>query len=142
MNHSSSDGATSPPQAVDDAEVRRAIQEGLAAGREMFPDDPGQAATHAWHHVLEQRQHAQLDVNLAAAEHYLYARSMGIDEGALNGIATTVLAMGYDAIKKAAFAVGMEEHLAADDGAISEPTWESTVWGVKGGIDGLTGDEP
>jgi hypothetical protein len=120
--------------AVDDAEVARIIAEAQAQAEGATAAD---RAREAWWYVYNLREADNQDVNLAAAEHYLYARYSGAQDGALGAVATGVMATGYDAVKAVLFAVGEEELISTDGRTPSRPTWGSTAWGIEGAWDSL-----
>jgi hypothetical protein len=121
---------------VDDGVVAALVQEAIATGAAQWPESPTDAAQAAWYDVLTRRNRAPQDVNLAAAEHYLYARYSAMEDGPVGGMGMAVLAAGYDAVKAVAFGLGVEDWLSTDGTTPSRPTVGSARWGVAGAIDG------
>ena len=122
---------------VDDARVQEWIDECYAASN--FPQEPDHTRD-AWAHALNLRRDNPQDVNLAAAEHYLYAKYSGKEDGAFGAITTGLMATGYDAVKAGAFLFGVEDWLSTDGTKPSKPTLGSTRWGLAGAADGLGDD--
>lgn len=125
---------------VDDAVVQQLVDDALQLGAAQWPESPPDAAQAAWYDVLTRRNRAPQDVNLAAAEHYLYARYAALQDGAASGVGMAVLAAGYDAVKAVAFGLGVEDWLSTDGTTPSRPTVGSTRWGMAGAVDGISGD--
>lgn len=122
-------------------EAKKIIKAAQEHGKKMFPNNPAAAADEAWGWSLQKRNQDPKDVNWAAAEHYLYAKSAS-KESAVGAVTMGVLAAGYDVVKAGLFAVGKEEWLSTtgrkDD--ISAPTVGSALSGIEGAYDGLVGD--
>lgn len=123
-------------------ETKKIIKEAEKYGKELFPKNDAAASDSAWGWALQKRNSNPKDVNWAAAEHYLYAKSRS-KESKVEGVAIGVLAAGYDVVKAGLFAVGKEEWLATDGKKenISKPTLGSTISGIEGAIDGFKHDE-
>ncbi len=87
--------------------------------------------------VLQDRRRtkAPLDVNLAAAEHYMYARSLA---GKTGDPAMIAVPTAY-ALKKAAyFVLGKEKDMrTTPNNPVLPPSVESVVWGTLGVEEGL-----
>jgi hypothetical protein len=130
----------SPKGATDysQAETDKIISAAEKHGQELFPKDSFAAADSAWAWSLEKRNKDPKDVNWAAAEHYLYAKSRS-KESKVEGVTMGVLAAGYDIVKAGLFVIDKQELLSTtgkkDD--ISKPTLGSTLSGIKGAIDGF-----
>lgn len=120
---------------VNDQRVQEYIDECYAASN--FTEEPDRTRD-AWAHALKLRRVDGQDVNLAAAEHYLYAKYSGKQDGAFGAVSTGVMAAGYDAVKAGAFALGVEDWLSTDGTTPSRPTLGSTEWGLRGAADGLS----
>jgi hypothetical protein len=131
--------ATIPPGAteVDDAEVQRIIDQAEKHGKDIWPANPVQAASSAWKTAYDIRQKNVNDVNWAAAEHYLYAKYSGKQDGVGGAALTGVMATGYDAVKAGLFLIGQENVISGDGSTPSKPTAGSTKWGIKGAVDGV-----
>lgn len=127
-------GATEFSQEETDKIIKAAEKH----GKELFPKSETNAADSAWAWSLQKRNQDPKDVNWAAAEHYLYAKSRS-KESKVEGVTMGVLAAGYDIVKAGLFAIGKEELLSGTGKAedISKPTLGSTLSGIKGAIDGF-----
>lgn len=131
------EGDPNAHEEVDDARVQEIIDECYAkAWTNKEPD----RTESAWYQALQMRKADQQDVNMAAAEHYLYAKYSGKKDGVLGAATTGLMAGGYDAVKAGAFALGVEDWLSTDGTKPSKPTLGSTTWGMKGAAEGLTED--
>jgi hypothetical protein len=87
--------------------------------------------------LLQQRRRtvAPLDVNLAAAEHYMYMRFLAGKTGDPLLVAAPT---GYAIKKIVFFALGKEKDLrTTPNNPVLPPSVESTVWGSLGVEDGL-----
>ncbi len=101
---------------------------------------------HGWERLKACRDAGKsLDLNLAAAEHYLYARYRTSDDGDTN---YRNLPRWYETVKRAATKVGLESELRSSGEPVSPPNKSVTGWGNKGVEQGLldfefrTGKEP
>lgn len=123
------------------AETKKIISEAIEYGKKLHPNNPKAALDEAWGWSLQKRKGDPLDVNWAAAEHYLYARSTGKDSK-VSAFTMGLLATGYDVAKAALFAVGKEEWLSTTGRKedISRPTLGSAISGIQGAIDSVTED--
>jgi hypothetical protein len=119
--------------------TKKVISEAEKQGKSLFPNNKKAAADAAWGWALEQRNKDPKDVNWAAAEHYLYAKSTSM-ESKVDGVTMGVLAAGYDVVKAGLFAVGKEEWLSTTGKKedISKPTLGSAISGIQGAIDGFS----
>jgi hypothetical protein len=122
-------------------EAKKIIKAAQEHGKKMFPNNPSAAADEAWGWSLQKRNNDPKDVNWAAAEHYLYAKSVS-KESAVGAVTMGVLAAGYDVVKAGLFAVGREDLLSTTGKAedISKPTLGSAISGIEGAYDGLIGN--
>lgn len=127
---------SAPTDEVDDAEVQRIIEDCYANA--TFDQEPSRTES-AWYHALELRKKDGENVNLAAAEHYLYAKYSGKKDGVLGAAATGVMATGYDLVKGGLQLFGQEDLLSTDGTKPSKATVGSTRWGLKGAVDGVSG---
>lgn len=75
-----------------------------------------------------------LDLHLAAAEHYMYARYLSSDDGDTN---YRKLPKWYETIKKMATEKGLEDYLKTSDQPLSQTDGRVTAWGNKGVEAGL-----
>lgn len=120
--------------AIDDDEVRRRIGEAL---RDASGVTVSERAGNAWQALKAERRTTTgaSDVNLAAAEHYMYARFL---TGATGDSQAAWLPLGYYAKKKIYFLLGKEANLRTDPKFPSlVPQWKTVVWGERGVNDGL-----
>ncbi len=75
------------------------------------------------------------DVDLADAEHYMYARFLGASTG---DPAIRALVMGYEIVKVVRFGMGREKDLRTDQRfPVLPPSQDSVRWGLKGAEAGL-----
>ncbi|KVD14831.1 hypothetical protein WI81_17800 [Burkholderia ubonensis] len=74
------------------------------------------------------------DVNLAAAEHYMYARFLAGETGDPLVKATPVL---YGAKKRVYFALGIQDRMATTRNPVLAPNRSVERWGLKGAEHGL-----
>ncbi|KVH69449.1 hypothetical protein WJ41_20620 [Burkholderia ubonensis] len=74
------------------------------------------------------------DINLAAAEHYMYARFLAGATGDPLVKATPVL---YGAKKRVYFALGIQDRMATTSNPVLAPNTSVERWGLKGAKDGL-----
>ncbi|MFN4151845.1 MAG: hypothetical protein ACK4IX_12975 [Candidatus Sericytochromatia bacterium] len=122
-------------------ETKKIIKAAQEHGKKMFPNNPAAAADEAWGWSLQKRNKDPKDVNWAAAEHYLYAKSAG-KESKVSAVTMGVLAAGYDVVKAGLFAVGKEEWLSTTGKKedISKPTLGSALSGIEGAYDSIVED--
>lgn len=125
----------------NEAETQAIIRAAEKHGRDLFPEDPIAAADTAWSWSLQKRNEDPKDVNWAAAEHYLYAKSRG-KESKVEAVTMGILAAGYDVVKAGLFAIDREEWLSTNNRKddISRPTLGSTISGIRGAIDSFKED--
>jgi hypothetical protein len=75
------------------------------------------------------------DLNLAAAEHYMYARFLA---GSTGDPSSSTLVYGYELWKAVRFVTGREAKLRTDPRfPVLPPSVDSVNWGVRGVDDGL-----
>src|SRR5262249_26267549 len=74
---------------------------------------------------------ASLDIDLAAAEHYLFARFM-VCRGAVSAVQMRALVIGYDAKKWIDRARGDPNATATTSNPVSPPALEVVRWGLAG----------
>ncbi|AYZ66886.1 hypothetical protein EGY31_27495 [Burkholderia multivorans] len=74
------------------------------------------------------------DINLAAAEHYMYARFLAGETGDPLVKATPTL---YGAKKRVYFALGIQDRMATSPHPVLAPNRSVERWGLKGAEDGL-----
>lgn len=78
---------------------------------------------------------APYDVNLADAEHYMYARFLAGDTG---DPSVKVLVLGYETAKVVKYASGKEKELRTDSRfPVLPPSMDAVSWGLEGAADGL-----
>ena len=120
---------------VDDQEVWRIVNLELsrASGASVV-----QTTGYAWPTFKAPRRdgvHAT-DVNVAAAEHYMYSRFL---TGRTGDPLTRLYPTAYFLKKVAFFAVGKEEAMRTDPANPVLPPWLASVaWGNQGAIDGMS----
>jgi hypothetical protein len=78
---------------------------------------------------------SSLDLNYAAAEHYLFARWM-VCTGTVSSTQMKVLVSAYDAKKWLDSKTGSPDTEAVTSNPVSPPNWEVMTWGLKGCDDG------
>lgn len=119
-------GETCEAQEVSDSEVRNHIQSNL----ERANDNPSTAFSY----LRNEREQKCCDVDLAAAEHYMYARSQ-VQSGESSYSAMVRLIRGYDSIKSL-----IPDALIPRTGDCPPtPSSDSqTEWGLTGASDGKT----
>ena len=125
-----------------------------SVGRFLIVADPVSRHEHAWHFLKGVRRlgerdpfcmangitpptivGAPSDVNLADAEHYLYARFLA---GSTGDPSARALVLGYGTMKAIKYALGKDEDLRTDPRFPSlPPSVDSIDWGLKGIDDGL-----
>jgi hypothetical protein len=119
---------------VDDQEVWRIIglELSLVSGA-----TPVEKSYNAWQRLISRRRDGAhgTDVNLAAAEHYMYIRFLA----GLTGDPVTRLApTGYYLKKRLFFLMGKEKDMRTDERyPVLPPSLDSVAWGNQGAADGL-----
>ncbi|KVZ09355.1 hypothetical protein [Burkholderia ubonensis] len=83
---------------------------------------------------LLRRTQLPKDINLAAAEHYMYARFLAGATGDPLVKATPVL---YGAKKRVYFALGIQDRMATTPNPVLAPNTSVERWGLKGAKEGL-----
>lgn len=119
---------------IDDDDVRRRIGQALLVAPGV---NVSERLGNAWQALKAERRTAggATNVNLAAAEHYLYARFLASVTG---DSAAAALPLGYYLKKKIYFLLGKEASLRTDPSFPSlAPQFGTVVWGQKGVNDGL-----
>ncbi len=127
----------SPDLDTDDAVIQDWVNRAYAqAGDQKEPDRT--KAAFSW--LAGQRHRsavASVDVNMAAAEHYLDARRNAVEDGILGGVASMgFYGIVYDPAKAIAGGAGFMP--GATDLPPSPPTGASMRWGAAGAMDGMT----
>jgi hypothetical protein len=119
---------------VDDQEVWRIIhQELLVTPGSTVVEKVG----HAWQALKARRRDGShgTDVNLAAAEHYMYNRFL---TGTTGDPLTHILPTGYFFKKVLYFALGKEKDMRTDpSNPVLPPSLSSVAWGNQGADDGM-----
>ena len=121
---------------VDDKKVQDIIDEYLS--RCGWVQNPGlEALDKARTMLKEYRQQpgASLDLNYAAAEHYMFSRYL-VAVGGVNTTQMRVLTTGYDAKKFWDSLWGDSNQLAVTSNPVSPPDLKVMAWGLKGATDG------
>jgi hypothetical protein len=118
--------AAHPAAEVTDAQVEALIQD---LYREV--GGTGRAAVQAaWSRANSLRRAHPQDMNLAAAEHFLYA--CGETEGLGSGMQMQVLTLGYETVKFALDIFGLRDVLSTDDSTPTPPSASVLGWGMRG----------
>lgn len=121
---------------VDDKEVQRIINDALA--NHGWATDKCCGTIHdAFRSLQSHRQIPgnSLDLNYAAAEHYLFDRYM-VCAGHVSKTQMKVLVAGYDTKKWLDSKTGEPNKEAVTSNPVSPPSWEVMNWGLKGCDDG------
>jgi hypothetical protein len=85
--------------------------------------------------VVRRVDTAPTDLDLADAEHYMYARFLA---GSTGDPATKSLVYGYELVKVVRYVTGREKDLRTDPRfPVLPPSAEALSWGAKGADDGL-----
>jgi RHS repeat-associated protein len=97
----------------------------------------------AFAYISQQRSRNPNDLDLAAAEHNIFARASWTDSD-LTGFSVTFLAFLYDPIKAFLFVFGQQDLISATPGVSpTKPTFDAFIEGIKGGMYGyFYGHEP
>mgnify|MGYP006928302855 CR=1 FL=1 len=125
----------SPATEIDDAEVQRIIDSAIRSATGTTTEAK---VEEAWRDIVNQRRGNEHDMNLMAAEHYLYARSEadnGVGSAALMGILTP----GYEVVKAGLDLVGQRDLLSTDGTTPTPPSLGAVEWGMAGTRDGALG---
>ena len=128
---------TTEPPKVDDKKVQEWINKALAQAPKGASEAMRADLGHAW--LYQQRQsHPNTEVNLAAAEHYMYNRAQVAKGGTTSAVVQGAMTAGYDVVKGTAQLFGVGKWLSTDDREPSPASVESTAWGMKGIGDGMS----
>jgi hypothetical protein len=127
--------------AVDDTTVQRIIDEALEveterlSGKESDVPALTRIVNGAFRSLQRRRQTLEpLNIDLAAAEHYMYARLLaGVTGDPLVSFAPTMYAIK----KQLFFALGIEDWMATTRQPVLPPNKKVHEWGKKGAKDGL-----
>ena len=118
--------------AVDEAEVRRIVTSTLAKHSSGGSSDQVCAA---WKELYDTRNfasHPYGKVEVAIAEHYLYARCK-VCSGEYSKAQMEAMVKGYDAAKRIGFSKLLKSN---PDNPTTPPTEEAVQWGLKGAEEG------
>jgi len=117
---------------VQDPKVQAIIDRELV---KYLSHEPRERTRLAFRSLQERRQGPEpLDINLAAAEHYLFARFLAGRTGEpLVRFAPTL----YGIKKRAYFALGIGQRMAVTSNPVLPPNADVERWGNKGADDGL-----
>lgn len=121
---------------VNDATVQSLINAAM-----LNPGDPGDTCCgrvgNAFRDLQRQRRApgGSLDLNLAAAEHYLFSRWM-VCTGTVSAMQMRVLVVAYDAKKWIDRATGNPNATATTANPVSPPDSDVVRWGLRGVSDG------
>lgn len=129
---------------ADDAAVRGWIRSALI----KYQKKKGSQARlrNAWLLLQGKRQEKEFqnDLNLACAEHYMFARfssSIGGTQQVVNAVAGAGMAIsipGYAAVKGIAGLFGKSDSLKSDSGPVTKPSADQIYWGYRGVFDAQT----
>ena len=117
--------------AVDDTEVRNIIAAALAA---QAGDTTCCGATWRAFRVLQARRREpgrSVDENLAAAEHYMFARAM-VCSAAVSPTQMRLMVLGYDVSKMILQIVGADGAMRTTDNPTSRASPAQIAWGLLG----------
>lgn len=120
---------------VADATVQMIINQSLAQQAAR----PGETVVHrvarSFRLLQKRRREIEpLNINLAAAEHYMYARFLAGTSGDPSVKAAPTL---YGLKKRLYFALGIQEKMATTHNPVLPPNNDVERWGTKGAVDGL-----
>ncbi len=126
----------SPDLEADDDVIQNWIDRAYAQAKGQEEPDRTRTAF-AWLAVQRHKDAvASVDVNMAAAEHYLDARRNAVDDGVVGGIASMgFYGLIYDPAKAIAGGLGIMP--GATNLPPSPPTGASMRWGAAGAKDGM-----
>jgi hypothetical protein len=122
--------------ATDDNRFQRLIEQYLTNNGWQHDKCCG-TVERAFRQVQEYRQKKgnSLDLDYAAAEHYLFARFM-VCTGTISQTQMKALSAGYDAKKLLDRARGEPNKEAVTGNPVSPPSWHVLRWGMKGAVEG------
>jgi len=120
---------------VADATVRSIIDQSLA----QQVVRPGETIVHrvsrSFRALQKRRREVEpLNINLAAAEHYMYARFLA---GASGDPSVKLAPTLYGLKKRIYFALGIQERMATTKNPVLPPNNSVESWGTRGATEGL-----
>ena len=120
---------------VNDSNVTGIINQALSAQG----NKPGETIVHrtsrAFRQLQSRRRHLEpLNIDLAAAEHYMYARFLA---GMTGDPAVRMAPTLYDLKKRLYFFLGIEERMATTHHPVLPPNQAVERWGIQGVEEGL-----
>jgi hypothetical protein len=120
--------------AQEDAKVQSYVQSALrqATGSTLARRDKSAFAI-----LNQKRNRDMMNVYLAAAEHYMYARSQVAEGGYSSYAQMAVLIPGYDGLKWALGLFDKQNWLSTDGTAVTPGNALSVRWGMRGATAGL-----
>lgn len=121
--------------AVNNARVIGIIGDALA----LHAAEPGCCGTveQAFRDLQAQRRvpGASLDEDLAAAEHYMYAR-FTVCTGGISKIQMDAMVVGYETVKGILQAVGLDSLMQTTANPTAPASQDSVIWGLAGSLAG------
>ena len=122
---------------LDDAKTQRYINEAMADSASFSPIE--NQLSQAWSYLFQKRERNDPkgdDRELAAAEHYMYARWQ-VCSGKTWADVMRIWALGYDAAKLAGYIPVVFAIRKAVGHSWSRPSTDSIRWGLRGANDGV-----
>lgn len=121
---------------TNDNRVSEFVNNAMAAGRANADACCGQigAAFRALQ-AMRQQPGKSLDLDLAAAEHYMFTRFM-VCTGTVSKTQMKALVVGYDVKKVLDRARGNPDAEQVTANPVSPPDWDVVLWGLSGADDG------
>ena len=119
--------AANPATSVDNDQVGAIIQDLYNQNRGL---EGRQLVIAAWRDAVSLRNRHGQDLNLAAAEHFLY--SCGETEGLGSGLQMQLLATGYSGVKAILDVVGQRDLLSTDGSSPTPASAGVWAWGMRG----------
>lgn len=136
MSGDKKDDKPAPATSVDDKTVRKLINEALTnAG---WKDDKSYGTINKAFRALQayrQKPGNSLDLNYAAAEHYMFARLL-VATGRVSQTQMKAMTFAYDAKKWLDAKTGDPNKQAVTKNPVSPPSWAVMMWGMKGATEG------
>ena len=120
---------------VSDAVVQPIIDHSLVQQTSRAGETIVHRVSRSFRALQKRRREAEpLNINLAAAEHYMYARFLA---GASGDPAVKIAPTLYGLKKKLYFALGIQDKMATTQNPVLPPNDAVEKWGARGAADGL-----
>lgn len=121
--------------AVDDTQVKRINGDALA--RNASAAGCCGPVSAAFQELFSRRRApgGSLDENLAAAEHYMYARQ-SVCSGYVSYTQMSAMVVGYETTKGIMRAVGLEKLMRTSPNPTAPASYGAMIWGLNGARDG------